>query len=94
MYIGLDLKYLLFLSDFSRNLIFSTDFWKMLKYEILWKSARVFPCGHSDGGTDRHDEAHSRFRNFANATKIRDPDDHVPICTQQQRSYANGLPKI
>jgi len=35
MYIFLHVKYLLFLSDFKENLIFSTDFRKTLKYKCL-----------------------------------------------------------
>ena len=31
--------------------------------------SRVVPYGRADGGTDRHDEANSRFRNFAKAPK-------------------------
>ena len=29
--------------------------------------SRVVPCGRTDGRTDRHDEANSRFPNLANA---------------------------
>ena len=34
MYIGLHVKYLLFLSDFKEILTFSTDFRKIRKYQI------------------------------------------------------------
>jgi len=54
VYIGPNVKYLLFLSDFSEIWIFSTDFWKILKYYIFMK---IRPVGaqlvYADGGTDR-----------------------------------------
>ena len=34
MYIGVHVKYLLFLSDCNETWIFLTDFWKILKYQI------------------------------------------------------------
>jgi len=49
MYISLHMKHPLFLSDFNKTWIFSTDFRKVLKYWISWKS--VFPA---DGRTDEH----------------------------------------
>jgi hypothetical protein len=39
-YVGLHAKYTLFLSFFNATLIFLTDFLKMLKYTIAWKSVQ------------------------------------------------------
>ena len=39
--LGLRVKYPLFLSDFNEIEIFSTDFRRILKYQILWKSVEV-----------------------------------------------------
>jgi hypothetical protein len=41
MYIGLHGKCPLFLSDFKENLIFSTDFLKILKYQISRKTIKL-----------------------------------------------------
>jgi hypothetical protein len=72
MYIRVHVKYLLLLSDFNETWIFSTDFRKILEYQISWKSvewARVVQGGRTDGQTDRHDKATLTFGNFANAPK-------------------------
>ena len=47
-------------------LIFSTDFRKMLKYQISSKSFSWYPsCSmRTEGQTDRHDEGNSRFSQF------------------------------
>jgi hypothetical protein len=60
MYVGLHAKYTLFFSDFKGIWIFSTDFRKNLKYQILWKSFlgfRVVPCRRTDWCTDMQTEA-------------------------------------
>jgi len=55
MYIGLHVKYLLFLSDFNET--FLTDFQKILRYPISWNTSigsQVVPHGWMDGQTGRH----------------------------------------
>jgi len=54
MYRGLHVMHLLFLSDFNKTLIFWTDFWKTLKYQIPWKYVQWEPsCStRTDGWTD------------------------------------------
>jgi len=63
MYIALHVKYLLFLSGFNENLIFSPDIKKILKNQISWKSVQCEPsCSTwTNGQTHTHDEANSRF---------------------------------
>jgi len=57
MYIGLRVKYPLFLSNFNETGICETDFRKILRYKISWKIHPVgaelsFADGQTDGQTD------------------------------------------
>ena len=71
MYIGLHVKYQLFLSDVIETWIFSTNFRKMLKCQISWKSVEwELSCSmRTDRRTDRQDEAISCFSQFSKAPK-------------------------
>jgi len=53
MYISLHVKYPLLLLDFKENWMFSTDFRKILRYQISWKSVQWKPsCSmRTDGRT-------------------------------------------
>ena len=65
MYIGLHVKYPLFLSDSMKFDIFSIGFGKILKRlnftKILGVGAKLF---HANGRTGRHDETDSGFSQF------------------------------
>jgi hypothetical protein len=64
------LSCLSFLSDFNKNLIFDTDFRRIIKYQISRKSVQWEPnCSvRTDGQTDMT-QLMVAFRNFANAPK-------------------------
>ena len=74
--VTLHVQYRLLLSDFNVNLIFWTDFRKILRYQISPNSfscSRVVPCGQTDrqtdGRTDGHDETNRRVSQFCECTK-------------------------
>jgi len=62
MYIGLHVKYPLFFSDFNETWIFSTDLWKILKYQIIWKFGRWEPS--CSMWTERRNMTKLRFSQF------------------------------
>ena len=60
LYVGLHMKYPLFLSDFNKTWIFSADFRKMFLYFMKIRSVRT-KLFQTDGRTDRYDEVNNRF---------------------------------
>lgn len=76
MHIGFHVKYTLFLSDFNENLIFSTDFRKMLRYKIWWKPIQWEKSfAHADK-TDRQTEMTKIVFAFQNLAKAPD-NEHL-----------------
>ena len=68
MYIGIHVKYSLFLPDFNESRIISRDFRKVLKYNISWKSVQWQPsCSMRKYGQTDMTKLLVAFRNFANA---------------------------
>jgi hypothetical protein len=64
-YIGVHVKYPLFLSEFNESLLFLTGFREILKISNIMK---IPPLGaelfNADGRTDRHNKADSHFSKF------------------------------
>ena len=74
MYIGLRVKYPLFLSDFNKNRIFSIDFRK-INFTFNENPASgngLVPCERRDGQTDMT-KLIVAYRNFVTAPKNRFP---------------------
>ena len=67
MYIGLHIKYPLYLFHFNEN--FSQQIFEKYSnstfHENPYSRSQVFPCGQTDGEADRHDVANSRFSQFS-----------------------------
>jgi len=64
MYLGLHVKYPLFLSDFTETWIFLTDFRKDAQISDFMKIRPVGVQFYVDRRLDRHDEANGRFPQF------------------------------
>jgi hypothetical protein len=58
MYVGLHVKYLLFMQDFNETWIFSTEFQRILKCQTPWKFVQWEPSCSTDGRTDRRTDRH------------------------------------
>jgi hypothetical protein len=72
MYLGLHVKYLLFSLEFNKTWSFSTDYLKILEYQIPRMSVQSQPSCSVQ--TDRKEDEHAdmlklivAFRNFAKA---------------------------
>jgi len=81
MHIDIHVKYPLFLLDFNETWTLSTDFEKILKYQLPRKRAQWEPSffSHPDGETDGQTDMTKltvAFRNSANAPEKH--DGHVP----------------
>jgi len=98
-YIGLHVKYPLFLSDFNDDCIFRTYFQKILQYQISWKSVLLeLSCymrtsrwmdGWIDGSMDTHiKKLVVAFHNFAKKGIKIPPKD---LCTWWSLSLTNYL---
>jgi len=71
MYIDIHVKYPLFLLDFNETWTFSTDFGKILKYQlsrkcVQWGPSFFYADGETEGQTDMT-KLIVAFRNSANA---------------------------
>ena len=69
MCIGLHVKYPLFSSDFNEYYIFSTDFRKILEYEISWNSFYWEPSSIRTDGRPNIMKLIVAFCRFAKAPK-------------------------
>jgi len=79
MFIGLHVKYPLFLSDFNWSWIFSIDVFKRIQIsnfvKILSSGSRVVPCGQTDG----HDEANGGFLQLCESAYKLMPCQYFPL---------------
>ena len=64
MYVGLHMKYMLFLSDFIGTCVFSILFEEFSNTKFHEDPSSGSRIVHKGGRTDRHDEASSHFSQF------------------------------
>jgi hypothetical protein len=95
MYISLHVMYLLSLSDFNEIWILSTNFKKILKYQISWKFVQwEHNCSMQiDGRMEGHDKINNHFSQFCKHTKKQ--WDSYFIWTQiKDRRYQHSINDI
>ena len=63
-YIGLHVKYPLFLSDLNETRIFSKKYVNIKFHENPASRSQGVPCRQTDGRTDGHDEPNGSFSQF------------------------------
>jgi hypothetical protein len=91
MYIGLHVKYPLFLSDFNETRIFVKDFRKILKYQISCKALQWEP---SCSIRTRMTRLTVAFRNFVKAPKKTLLNAVVAEDTNTQPEYSQSHPTL
>jgi hypothetical protein len=90
MYMDLHIKYPLFLSGFNGIWIFSTDFRKILKHKVSWKSVQwELSCFTRTDGQADITKLIVAFRNFADAPENRRQSRNYQWVAIIQTSHAN-----
>ena len=98
MYTRLHVQYPLSVSDFDETLTASTDFRKVLKYQISrvfaqYESSCSMPTdGRPDREKDRHNRANSRLSQFANAPENCLSDSYLKINSTDILSNTRTVP--
>ena len=94
LYIGIHVKYPLYLSYFNETWIFLTDFLKILKYQISWKSVPwELSCMWPDRWTDMM-KLIVAFCSFANAPKNIPLKDSEPLTLHRALGQKTKGPQV
>jgi hypothetical protein len=94
MYIGLHVKYPLLLSDFNETCIYREIFEKSSSIKFHENPSSEVELLHTVRRKDKHDEANSRFRNFANAPKTALFLAHLKTRPSQQGFMKQTCPSV
>jgi len=88
IYVGLHVKYPLFLSDFNETWIFWTVFRKIFKYEISWKSVHCEPsCSMRTERWIDLTKLIVAFCNFANALNKKEGNRGIQTFSDSTQAY-------